>query len=139
MKEVENFEKEQLDKLISDLKDINQYTSFKNGAFIYDLGKYQGNLLTNYIEKIEQENQQLKIQINDREEECKKLVDKLIETENWLRTTILQLMEITKQNYFWITDQQIDNAKLVKIIFTITGDGSVKFKKVESGVSDVED
>lgn len=68
-----------------------------------------------------------------------KLEDRLIETENWLRVAILQLMEIAKQNYFWITDQQIDNAKLVPIEFTIMGGGSVKFEKVERGVSDAED
>ena len=43
------FEKQQLEQLISDLKDIDKYTSFKNGAFIYDLGKYQGSLLVNHI------------------------------------------------------------------------------------------
>lgn len=59
MTKEEKFEKEQLDKLISDLKDINQYTSFKNGSFIYDLGKYQGNLLINHIEKLEKEKQEL--------------------------------------------------------------------------------
>ena len=93
-------------------------------------------LLEEKIEKLEQENQQLKIQISTREEEYKKLEDKLVETENWLRPAILQLMEIAKQNYFWITDQQIDNAKLVPIKFTVMGDRSVKFEKLERGVSD---
>ena len=51
MKETE-FEKQQLEQLISDLKDIDKYTSFKNGAFIYDLGKYQGSLLVNEIERL---------------------------------------------------------------------------------------
>ena len=43
------FEKQQLEQLLNDLKDIDKYTSFKNGAFIYDLGKYQGSLLVNHI------------------------------------------------------------------------------------------
>lgn len=47
------FEKQQLEQLISDLKDINKYTSFKNGAFIYDLGKYQGSLLINHINNLQ--------------------------------------------------------------------------------------
>ena len=36
-----------------ELKDIDKYTSFKNGAFIYDLGKYQGSLLVNEIERLQ--------------------------------------------------------------------------------------
>ncbi len=56
----EEFEKQTLDNLITDLKDIDKYTSFKNGAFIYDLGKYQGALLVNHIEQLQQENKQLK-------------------------------------------------------------------------------
>lgn len=51
MKEKE-FEKQQLEQLISDLKDIDKYTSFKNGAFIYDLGHYQGLLLVNEINRL---------------------------------------------------------------------------------------
>lgn len=81
------------------------------------------------------ENQQLKIQISAREEEYRKLEHKLLETENWLRPAILQLMKIAKQDYFWITDQQIDNAKLVPLNFTVMGDRSVKFEKLERGVS----
>lgn len=46
------FEERQLTKLISDLRDINSYTDFKNGAFIYDLGHYQGLLLVNEIERL---------------------------------------------------------------------------------------
>lgn len=80
---------------------------------------------------LQQENQQLKIQISAREEEYKKLEHKLLETENWLRLAILQLMKIAKQDYFWITDQQIDNAKLVPLNFTVMEDRSVKFEKLE--------
>ena len=50
---IKEFDENQLSKLISDLRDINSYTSFKNGSFIYDLGKYQGNLLINYIEQLQ--------------------------------------------------------------------------------------
>ena len=91
------------------------------------------------IVKLQQENKKLKIQISAREEEYKKLENKLTETENWLRPAILQLMDFAKQDYYWITDQQIDNAKLVPIEFSVMGDGCVKFKKLERGVSDVED
>ena len=90
------------------------------------------------IEQLQQENKQLKIQISAREEEYKKLENKLTETENWLRPAILQLMGFAKQDYYWITYQQIDNAKLVPIEFSVMGDGCVKFEKLERGVSDVE-
>ena len=50
---MKEFDEKQLSRLISDLRDINSYTSFKNGSFIYDLGKYQGNLLINYIEQLQ--------------------------------------------------------------------------------------
>lgn len=87
---------------------------------------------------LKKENKQLKIQISAREEEYKKLENKLTETENWLRPAILQLMGFAKQDYYWITYQQIDNAKLVPIEFSVMGDGCVKFEKLERGVSDVE-
>lgn len=47
------FKKQQLEQLLNDLKDIDKYTSFKNGAFIYDLGKYQGSLLVNHINNLQ--------------------------------------------------------------------------------------
>lgn len=47
------FEKQQLEQLLNDLKDKDKYTSFKNGAFIYDLGKYQGSLLVNHIKNLQ--------------------------------------------------------------------------------------
>ncbi len=101
--------------------------------------KTEVQTFTRYIDptitELQQENKQLKIQISAREEEYKKLEDKLVETENWLRPAILQLMDFAKQDYYWITDQQIDNAKLVPIEFTVMGDGCVKFKKLERGIS----
>ena len=57
---IKEFDENQLSKLISDLRDINSYTSFKNGSFIYDLGKYQGNLLINYIEQLQNNWNELK-------------------------------------------------------------------------------
>jgi hypothetical protein len=43
------FEKQTLDQLLIDLKDIDNYKSFRKGAFVYDLGHYQGQLLINEI------------------------------------------------------------------------------------------
>lgn len=48
---IEKFDKEQLELLLNDLQDIDKFTGFKNGAFKYELGKYQASLLVNCIEK----------------------------------------------------------------------------------------
>nr|DAL10356.1 MAG TPA_asm: hypothetical protein [Caudoviricetes sp.] len=48
---IEKFDKDQLDILLNDLQDIDKFTGFKNGAFKYELGKYQASLLVNYIKK----------------------------------------------------------------------------------------
>lgn len=46
------FEKQTLDQLLIDLKDIYNYKSFRKGAFVYDLGYYQGQLLINEINRL---------------------------------------------------------------------------------------
>ena len=51
---IEKFDKEQLDILLNDLQDIDKFTGFKNGAFKYELGKYQASLLVNCIKKQEE-------------------------------------------------------------------------------------
>lgn len=48
---IEKFDKEQLELLLNDLQDIDKFTGFKDGAFKYELGKYQASLLINYIQK----------------------------------------------------------------------------------------
>ena len=48
---IEKFDKEQLDILLNDLQDIDKFTGFEDGAFKYELGKYQANLLVNCIKK----------------------------------------------------------------------------------------
>ena len=48
---IEKFDKEQLDILLNDLQDIDKFTGFEDGAFKYELGKYQANLLINCIKK----------------------------------------------------------------------------------------
>ena len=42
---IKEFDKEQLEILLNDLQDIDKFTGFKDGAFKYELGKYQANLL----------------------------------------------------------------------------------------------
>ena len=46
------FEKQTLEQLLIDLKDIDNYKSFRKGAFVYDLGHYQGQLLLQEIERL---------------------------------------------------------------------------------------
>ena len=45
------FDKQQLEILLNDLQDIDKFTGFKDGAFKYELGKYQANLLVDCIKK----------------------------------------------------------------------------------------
>ncbi len=54
------FEEKILNQLLIDLKDIDNYKSFKNGSFVYDLGYYQGNLLVNEIERLNNKINELK-------------------------------------------------------------------------------
>lgn len=138
-----------LERLIKENKDSPNELTYTYCPFeiLYQLqqeNQQQKNRINSLQRELNDENlkcskyaidiQELKIQISAREEEYKKLKHNLLETENWLRPAILQLMEIAKQEYFWITDQQIDNAKLVPIEFTVMGDRSVKFKKLERGI-----
>ena len=48
---IKKFDGEQLEILLNDLQDIDKFTGFKDGTFKYELGKYQANLLINYINK----------------------------------------------------------------------------------------
>ena len=72
---MKEFDEKQLSKLISDLRDINSYTSFKNGAYIYDLGKYQGSLLINYIEQLQNNWNELKNIIEQDIRQCEELIE----------------------------------------------------------------
>ena len=48
---IKEFDKQQLEILLNDLQDIDKFTGFKDGAFKYELGKYQACLLVNCIKK----------------------------------------------------------------------------------------
>ena len=48
---IKEFHRQQLEMLLDDLQDINKFTGFKDGAFKYELEKYQANLLVNCIKK----------------------------------------------------------------------------------------
>lgn len=48
---IKQFDSEQLEIVLNDLQDIDKFTGFKDGAFKYELGRYQANLLVNQIKK----------------------------------------------------------------------------------------
>ena len=52
---IKQFEEEQLDKLLVELKDIDNFKGFENGSFKYSLGKYQADLLLEHIDNLQQE------------------------------------------------------------------------------------
>lgn len=61
---IKEFDKQQLEILLNDLQDIDKFTGFKDGAFKYELGKYQANLLVNCIKKYKEVIDKLKEWIN---------------------------------------------------------------------------
>ena len=67
-------ERLQLEILLNDLQDIDKFTGFKDGAFKYELGKYQANLLVNCIKKqkevIEKVSSQIKLYGKYNGEKC---------------------------------------------------------------------
>ena len=85
------FEKQTLEKLLIDLKDIDNYKSFRKGAFVYDLGHYQGQLLLQELDKYKQvldkikENNQLIIDLGfdydgfNNVDDLKDLIDELVD------------------------------------------------------------
>jgi hypothetical protein len=58
------FEKQTLEKLLIDLNDIDNYKSFRKGAFVYDLGHYQGQLLLEEINRLKDKVEQLQNRID---------------------------------------------------------------------------
>lgn len=71
---IKEFDKQQLEILLNDLQDIDNFTGFKDGAFKYELGKYQANLLVNCIKKqkevIEKVSSQIKLYGKYNGEKC---------------------------------------------------------------------
>lgn len=107
---IKHFDSEQLEILLTNLKDINNYTGFKDGAYTYPLGKYSGNLLVNKIEQLEKENKELNAQkmqiLSDWEMEVARLrTDETIcrnilnELESWIEEKISEAKEHDKKDY----------------------------------------
>lgn len=86
---IKEFDKEQLELLLKDLQDIDKFTGFKDGAFKYELGKYQANLLVNCIKK-------QKEVIDDCKEDISNLLDIINKNCNELKCTSDEWLVIQK-------------------------------------------
>lgn len=96
------FEERELSQLISDLRDINTYTSFKNGAYIYDLGRYQGLLLVNEINRlnniIDELSQYLEEDLKQQYRDCGHRNNTIREVYNKLNEVIKERNKILDEN-----------------------------------------
>lgn len=71
------------------------------------------NLWLCSIQELEQENQELKKQLEER--------------DKWLSICILELMKEYKTDTVWITNQQIENVKDKNISYEVYGGNDIKF------------
>ena len=78
---IKQFEEKQLDKLLIELKDIDNFKRFEDGAFKYSLSKYQADLLLEHIDNLQQEH------------------NILTEFEKWLNLKMEQTKEYDTKNY----------------------------------------
>lgn len=94
---IEKFDKDQLDILLNDLQDIDKFTGFKNGAFKYELGKYQASLLVNYIKKQKEVIDKIYELINQQKEFIKYLEDKInfykINTQGYSMNLVEEILQ----------------------------------------------
>lgn len=81
---IKEFDKEQLELLLKDLQDIDKFTGFKDGAFKYELGKYQANLLVNCIKKQKEVIDKLKHILNN-QMNYREFVDMINDIEDILK------------------------------------------------------
>lgn len=65
------------------------------------------------FKKLQQKNQSLKKQLEER--------------DKWLIVCISELMEIIKKDTFWITNEQIESTKNKNISYEIYGGNDIKF------------
>ena len=95
---IKEFDKQQLEILLNDLQDIDKFTGFKDGAFKYELGKYQANLLVGCIKK----QKEVIDKVIEYEEEIMYLANKTaITTQNVeikaIRDRLEEIFEILKE------------------------------------------
>lgn len=83
------FEKQTLEQLLNDIKDIDNYKSFRNGAFVYDLGHYQGQLILQEINRLNNI-------INEGINKCEELADEIETAEGAYSSWFLEIEKILK-------------------------------------------
>ena len=89
---IKEFDKEQLKILLNDLQDIDKFTGFKDGAFKYELGKYQANLLVNCIKKYKEVIEKIKTRYCDYYGTTKEINDDYV-----LRNVLKEISDILKE------------------------------------------
>ena len=89
---IKEFDKQQLEILLNDLQDIDKFTGFKDGAFKYELGKYQANLLVNCIKKQKEVIEKIKTRYCDYYGTTKEINDDYV-----LRSVLKEISDILKE------------------------------------------
>ena len=92
---IKEFDKQQLEILLNDLQDIDKFTGFKDGAFKYELGKYQANLLVGCIKK------------------QKEVIEKAI---NYINDNLTISSILDGKKYYTINDYSFDYKELLDIL-----------------------
>lgn len=79
------------------------------------------------IHKQDEKIHDLELMIGKLQQENKKLKEGLDETILRLKTCVLELMDIAKQDYYWIVSNKIERAKDEIISYKIMGNNDTKF------------
>lgn len=79
------------------------------------------------IHKQDEKIQNLELLVGKLQQENKKLKEGLDETILRLKTCVLELMDIAKQDYYWIVSKKIERAKDEIISYKIMGNNDTKF------------
>lgn len=79
------------------------------------------------IHKQDEKIHDLELMIGKLQQENKKYKEGLDETILRLKTCVLELMDIAKQDYYWIVSNKIERAKDEIISYKIMGNNDTKF------------
>ena len=79
------------------------------------------------IHKQDEKIQNLELLVGKLQQENKKLKEGLDETILRLKTCVLELMDIAKQDYYWIVSKKIERVKDEIISYKIMGNNDTKF------------
>ena len=107
---IKEFDKEQVEILLNDLQDIDKFDGFKDGAFKYELGKYQANLLVNYIKKQEELIDRKKYLLKQQGVELKELYSEIDKLQERIDKAIEYLEEPNRDSFDY------SKAKLLEIL-----------------------